>query len=370
MSVNPELPDSGRQDPSFAPADSDREDASASPSANNRRDASLSRCGAVEGSPKIGVVLLNMGGPTSLADVEPFLLNLFADREIIRLSPFSWLQKIIARRIVKKRAPKSRKAYSLIGGGSPLARITAEQAQALAGCLAGCGDFMVRCAMRYWHPLAAETLAEFAQAGVRQLLALPLYPHYSRATTGSSLNDLKRWAAGFNPAFTINEISAWPDQPEYLTALADTITASAQKFTGEEFTVVYSAHSLPVSFIEDGDPYLDHIKRTITGVLKITGRSGQLCFQSRSGPVRWLEPSTPDILRQLAARGVKNVLMVPISFVSDHVETLYEIDIEYHDLAQTLGIRLVRPPALNTHPQLIAALARLVLQATGTTKRR
>lgn len=309
----------------------------------------------------LGVVLLNMGGPEALDEVEPFLFNLFADREIIRLGPWAWLQKIIARRIVKKRAPKSREAYRLIGGGSPLARISAEQGRALAARLASEGDYMVRCAMRYWHPLAAETLAEFAQAGVSRLLALPLYPHYSKATTGSSLNDLKRAAAEADFPFTIEQIEAWPDQPHYIEALAATMATGAAGFEDEDFTVLYSAHSLPVSFIKEGDPYLEHIKRTIAALAQLTGRRGRLSFQSRSGPVRWLEPSTPDMLRQLAAEKVKNVLMVPISFISDHVETLYEVDIQYRELARSLGIRLLRPPALNTHPGLIEALAQQVL---------
>jgi len=310
---------------------------------------------------KSGVVLLNMGGPESLDDVEPFLLNLFSDREIIRLGPFPFLQKFIARKIVKNRAPKSRAAYQLIGGGSPLARISVEQGQALAARLAGEGDFMVRCAMRYWHPLAEEALAEFQRAGVRDLLALPLYPHYSRATSGSSFNDLRRALAATDYKFSCREIAAWPDQPAYAAALAATIKEGAAAFGDDPFTLVYSAHSLPVSFIEDGDPYLDHIKRTIAAVEPLLGFGGRLCFQSRSGPVRWLAPSTPEMLDELAASGVKNVLMVPISFVSDHVETLYEIDIQYRDLAHDLGIRLVRSPALNTHPRLIEALAELVL---------
>lgn len=319
--------------------------------------------GGAEPRRRLGVVLLNMGGPEHLDQVEPFLLNLFADREIIRLGPWPWLQKFIARRIVKKRAPKSREAYRLIGGGSPLTRISREQGRALAARLAGEGDFMVRCAMRYWHPLAAETLAEFARAGISRLLALPLYPHFSRATTGSSLNDLKRTAAAGDFPFTIEAVESWPDQPRYVAALAATLAEGAANFADEEFTVVYSAHSLPVSFIAAGDPYLEHIQRTIAAVEKITGHRGKLCFQSRSGPVRWLEPSTPDMLQQLARQGVKNVLMLPISFISDHVETLYEIDIQYRELARNLGLRLIRPPALNTHPDLIEALAQLVLQS-------
>lgn len=314
------------------------------------------------GNNPLGVVLLNMGGPENLDDVEDFLLNLFNDREIIRLSPFAWLQPFIARRIVKKRAPKSREAYRLIGGGSPLARISAEQGRFLSAELAQHGNFMVRCAMRYWHPFAGDTLDEMGKAGVRKLLALPLYPHYSRATTGSSLNDLKRAAAASEFSFEITEISSWPDEPEYLAALAESIGEGAENFAGEEFTVVYSAHSLPRSFIEAGDPYLQHVRRSIEGVEKITGLRGKLCFQSRSGPVRWLEPFTPRMLQNLAEEGIKNVLMLPISFVSDHVETLYEIDIQLRELARGLGIRLVRPPALNTHPRLITALTNLVVR--------
>lgn len=311
-----------------------------------------------------GVVLLNMGGPERLEQVEPFLRNLFADREIIRLGPFPFLQKFIARRIVKKRAPKSRESYRLIGGGSPLARISAEQGRALAERLKAHGHFVVACAMRYWHPLAAETLAALAEAGIRRLVALPLYPHYSRATTGSSLADLRRAAAAFRPGFTIREIPSWPDHPEYVAALAETITEGVARFSDPAaVTVVYSAHSLPVSFIEDGDPYLEQIKQTIAAVEQVTGISGRLCFQSRSGPVRWLTPSTPEMIGELAGQGVRNLLMVPISFVSDHVETLYEIDIQYRELAASLGMRLERSAALNSHPRLIAALADLVLKA-------
>lgn len=314
------------------------------------------------GDETTGVVLLNMGGPESLAQVEPFLLNLFSDREIIRLGPFPFLQNFIARRIVKKRAPKSRESYRLIGGGSPLARISSEQGRALEERLKSHGSFRVACAMRYWHPLAAETLAALAASGIRRLVALPLYPHYSRATTGSSLADLSRVAATFCPGFTIREIPAWPDHPEYVAALAETITGGLARFS-DPATVVYSAHSLPVSFIEAGDPYLEQVKQTIAAVEQVTGIGGRLCFQSRSGPVRWLTPSTPEMLCELAGQGIRNILMVPISFVSDHVETLYEIDIQYRELAASLGVRLERSAALNCHPRLIAALADLVLQA-------
>lgn len=312
----------------------------------------------------IGVVLLNMGGPEKLADVEPFLFNLFSDREIIRLSPFAFLQKFIAARIARKRAPKSGKAYELIGGGSPLARITAAQGAALAEQLAGHGVFSVRMAMRYWHPFAAEALQGFAREGISRIVVLSLYPHYSRATSGSSLADLERTAARSGGGFVFAEITAWPDQPDYVAALAETVREGMAQFAGSgPVALVYSAHSLPVKFIEAGDPYLDHVKRTIAAVEKALAIPSHLCFQSRSGPVEWLTPSTPDMLTELAREGIRNVLMVPISFVSDHVETLYEIDIQYRELAQSLGMRLERSVALNTRPRFIAGLKTMVLDA-------
>lgn len=311
----------------------------------------------------IGVILLNMGGPESLADVEPFLFNLFSDRGIIRLSPFPFLQKTIARKIAKKRAPKSSESYRLIGGGSPLARITAEQGKALEEQLNKAGSFKVRMAMRYWHPFASETLKMFEQAGINKIVALTLYPHYSKATTGSSLEDLRKIAQSFGSAFQIVEIPSWPDQPGYVASLAETIRQGLEQFGDTTPQVVYSAHSLPVKFIEEGDPYLDHIRRTIAAVEKELGISGKLCFQSRSGPVRWLTPSTPEMLEELAAQGCRDILMVPISFVSDHVETLYEVDIQYRQMAEGLGMRLERAASLNTLPSFVACLKDLVLDA-------
>lgn len=311
----------------------------------------------------VGVILLNLGGPATLADVEPFLVNLFSDRKIIRLSPFPFLQKFIAGRIAAKRGPKSREAYRLIGGGSPLAKITGEQCLALQEALAPEGIFEARMAMRYWSPGAAAALAEFAGSGVRRLVALSLYPHYSRATTGSSLDDLRVAVAASGYGFELVEIREWPEQPDYVACLAQGIRTGMAAFAGEPAQLLFSAHSLPVSFIKEGDPYLEQIQQTISAVEKISGLTGRLCFQSRSGPVEWLAPSTPEMLERLAAEGCRNVLVVPISFVSDHVETLYEIDIQYRELAASLGMRLERTASLNTAPEFIQALRLLVAAA-------
>jgi len=312
---------------------------------------------------KTGVVLLNLGGPERLEDVEPFLFNLFSDRMIIRLGP-TFMQKTIARFISRRRAPKSSQAYAKIGGGSPLGKITADQATALEKELAGSGPFKVAVAMRYWHPRAKETLAQLQKENIRHIIALPLYPHYSIATTGSSVADLVEAGKLISPDFEIATIDPWPVQPEYINALAATIKKGAELFEGEELQVLYSAHSLPVKFIREGDPYVEHLKQTVQAVESITAMPGKLCYQSRSGPVEWLSPSPPEMLEQLAEQGCKNVLMVPISFVSDHVETLYEIDMLYREMARNLGIRLERTASLNCMPGFIDSLKEMVLKKT------
>ena len=309
----------------------------------------------------IGVVLLNLGGPERLEDVEPFLYNLFSDRQIIRLSPFPFLQKPLAGLIARRRAPNSCKAYKQIGGGSPLRRITREQGEALEKLLARVGSFKVAMAMRYWHPSAAETLTAFGRQGIRKIVALTLYPHYSEATTGSSLRDLRKVAASLPYDFEIGVMESWPSQPDYIKALARMVRREIGRCATQP-ALVYSAHSLPVKFIEDGDPYLNHLAKTITALEKEVGMGGKLCFQSRSGPVRWLAPSTPDTLVELAQHHAKEVVMVPISFVSDHVETLYEIDIQYGELAAEIGLTLRRSQSLNCDKDFIKCLAKLVVE--------
>lgn len=310
-----------------------------------------------------GVILLNMGGPEKLSDVRPFLYNLFSDREIIRLGP-SFMQKPLAWFISKKRAPKSMRTYEKIGGGSPLTAITLEQERALEKALLDSGNFTVVTAMRYWQPDSAAALQKLAAKGISRLIGLPLYPHYSCATTGSSVNALNLAIKQSDRSFKLKVIESWPTQPQYIRALAGKIQETAASFSPEIPQVVYSAHSLPVSFIEKGDPYVDHIRACISSIEQMTNLPGKLCFQSRSGPVEWLSPSTPEMLEQLAQTGCKNILMVPISFVSDHVETLYEINMLYRDQAKKLGMRLESSSSLNCDPLFIEGLKELVLGAT------
>lgn len=308
---------------------------------------------------KIGILLLNLGGPHRLEDVRPFLFNLFSDRQIIRLGP-AFLQKTIARIIARRRAPKSMENYRRIGGGSPILARTKEQAVALEAALRHDGNFMVRPCMRYWHPFAEEALGEMVAAGVEKLIALPLYPQYSLATTGSSLLDLHRALQQHSPGIPLREIRSWPAEPDYIACLAARIREGLDRFGAEPVQLLYSAHSLPVQFIQEGDPYVTDLEQTIRAVEEQTGVKGKLCYQSRSGPVEWLGPSTPELLTRSAAAGNTNVLVLPLSFVSDHVETLYEIDIQYRRMAENLGMRLESTRGLNDEPLFIAALRNLV----------
>jgi ferrochelatase len=317
----------------------------------------------------VGVLLLNLGGPDSLEAVRPFLFNLFSDREIIRLGPL-FMQKPLAYLISTLRHKKTESYYRLIGGKSPIFEITNKQAKALEAELnktpAGTGRPKVKVfiGMRYWHPLIEATVPEIYHQGIRRVIALGLYPHYSIATTGSSFSRMKEVVSRFR--MDVFTISSWHDHPLYIDALVEKIKKGTGAFHSPEggakddVHILFSAHSLPKKFIEEGDPYIEHIKGTINEITKRVSIQWDLSYQSRSGPVKWLEPSTDEMIKDLAARGVKNLLVVPISFVSDHIETLYEIDILYKDMAKSLGMRLERAESLNTSPLFISALGDIV----------
>jgi ferrochelatase len=325
---------------------------------------------------QIGVLLVNLGGPDSLAAVRPFLFNLFSDRDIIRLGP-SFLQKPLAWLISSLRSGKTKDAYALIGGRSPINEITRAQAEALEVQLNSpmSGDqralFRVYVGMRYWNPFLEDVVREIHAQGIRRLLVLSLYPHYSVATTGSSLSHLRKILAAY-PGIAIHAVESWYDNPRYIDALAGQIRHGLDTFgttadsrvpdRDRDTHLLFSAHSLPVKFIEEGDPYVDHITGTIRAVAEKISVPWSLSYQSKSGPVAWLEPSTEQMLEKLARKGVKNLLVVPISFVSDHIETLYEIDMLYKNMAADLGIHLERTRSLNTAPEFIAALEDIVVK--------
>jgi ferrochelatase len=330
----------------------------------------------------IAVVLMNMGGPGSLDEVEPFLFNLFRDNDLIPL-PFGFLwQRLFARLISRSRSKKVREYYKLIGGKSPLLDITTEQARKLEERLRarGLGNVSCHVAMRYTPPFTVDAIKAAHATGARTIVGLSLYPHYTTATTGSSLWELRKQLAGKPPAagaVDLLEIDRWPDQPTYLDALAEQVRRGLEQFPEADrmgVELLFSAHGLPETFIQKGDPYVQHLEQTIAGVLARLGgqHPWRLSFQSRAGNQRWLEPATDDVLKLLARTGRKDVLAIPIAFVSDHIETLYEIDILFGDEARALGLNFKRAPSLNAEPRFIEALAELVEsrlgEVTGITK--
>ena len=312
---------------------------------------------------RTAVLLLQMGGPDSLEAVEPFLRNIFCDRDIIRIGP-ALTQPLLARLIANRRARRVREQYRRIGGKSPLRQHTERQAAALEKLLGP--DYRCFVAMRYWKPDTAEALESVRYQGFDRIIALSLYPHFSRATAGSSFNELTRALARCPERFPLGTIRDFHDHPLYVAALAERIEAALNDFSGQgPVELVFSAHGLPRSFIDAGDPYLEQIRTTVALVMRRFGAvRHHLAFQSRAGPARWLEPFTSDTVAGLAAKGVKRVLMVPISFVSDHIETLYEIDVEYAELARAAGIEdFRRTRSLNDSPLFIQCLAELVYAA-------
>ena len=313
-----------------------------------------------------GILLLNLGGPDSLGAVRPFLFNLFSDRDIIRLGPGP-LQKPLAALIAALRGRKTREYYRLIGGKSPLLEITQAQADALEEALkplvsreGAARPLKVYVGMRYWKPFIETAVARMHSDGVRRVLALSLYPQYSVATTGSSVRKFKDVVSGFPMDHVC--MTSWFDHPLYIEALAERIREGLAWFEKPP-VVLFSAHSLPQKFIDEGDPYAKETEGTIAAVTRKLDIDWRLSYQSKTGPVKWLEPTTEHMLRELAGQGVKDLLVVPISFVSDHIETLYEIDILYKEMAAGLGVTLKRARSLNTSERFVRALADMVVNA-------
>ena len=319
---------------------------------------------------RVGVLLLNLGGPDQLEDVAPFLFNLFSDPEIIRL-PFTWLQRPLAWFISTRRTKKSQENYRQIGGGSPLRHITEAQAQALEEKLRSSGqEARVYVGMRYWHPFTEEAIARIKRDRIERLVILPLYPQFSISTSGSSFRLLQRlWLE--DPKLDRIEytvIPSWYKQPGYLQSMAQLITQELDQVANpDQVHIFFSAHGVPRSYVEEaGDPYQQEIEECTALIMQTLNRPNPytLAYQSRVGPVEWLQPYTEDAIKELGAQGVEDILVVPISFVSEHIETLQEIDIEYRELAEQSGIHnFRRVPALNTNPVFIQAMAELVVEA-------
>lgn len=318
---------------------------------------------------RVGVLLLNLGGPEQLKDVRPFLYNLFADPEILRL-PFAWMQKPFAGFISTMRARTSRDNYRQIGGGSPLRRITEAQAHALQDDLQAKGcDAHVYIGMRYWHPFTEEAIARIKRDGIEKLVILPLYPQFSISTSGSSIRLLEKiWAE--DPELQKIEytvISSWHDRPGYVKVMADFLRNELDQFEHpDQATVFFSAHGVPLSYVtESGDPYQQEIETSTQLIMDVLKRPNPhlLAYQSRVGPMEWLRPYTTNVIAHLGQQGIKDLVVVPISFISEHIETLQEIDMEYRHLALESGIEnFRRMPAVNTHPDFINTLSDMVLE--------
>jgi protoporphyrin/coproporphyrin ferrochelatase len=309
---------------------------------------------------KTAVVLLNLGGPDSLDAVEPFLFNLFNDPAIIGAP---WLiRTLLARFISRKRAPVAREIYGRIGGKSPLVEETWKQAQALENAL-GAGH-KVFVAMRYWHPFAKQTMAEVREWGADKVVLLPLYPQFSTTTTRSSLREWRALAKAAGWSVPTEAVCCYPNEPGLVSAVADLVRAGWHEAakTGTP-RVLFSAHGLPQKVVDKGDPYPRHVEQTaraVVGALGIPDLDWVVCYQSRVGPLKWIGPSTEEELERAGEDAVP-VVVVPIAFVSEHSETLVELDIEYRHRAEGLGIPgYVRVPAVGHHPEFIAGLARLV----------
>ena len=313
----------------------------------------------------LAVVALNLGGPDGPESVEPFLRNLFADPDVVQLGWLRPLQPLIARFMARRRAPVSRAAYQQIGGRSPILAESTDQASAIAAELRRRGHAALPfVAMACWKPFSGDAVAAMRAVGIQRAIAVPLYPHRSITTTGSSLRALDRAVAGTR--VQVAPVPSYPDAPGLIQALGDRIQdaiATLPEALRATAPVIFSAHGLPEAYIRKGDPYLDQIRITVNAVtrhLRLHDGRQQLGFQSRLGRKRWLGPNTEDLLDQLADAGNKSVVICPVAFTGEHIETLQEIDILYRERAHRRGItHFARARTVGTHPAFVSALADL-----------
>lgn len=313
---------------------------------------------------RVGIVLFQLGGPDTLEAIEPFLYNLFCDPDIIDF-PFARIgRKALAKLISTTRSRKVQHHYATIGGGSPIRPNTERQARALECALRAQGvDAHCFVAMRYWHPFTTEAIERLRAAGCNEVVLLPLYPQYSSTTTGSSLNE---WNRLFRDDLPVHRVEAFYREPMYLDAVTQKVNEALSRFPNPERPeIVFSAHSVPLAVIEKGDPYQRQIEETVCLLTERAGwaNSHRLCYQSKVGASRWLQPSLHQTLKALASTAVREVCIVPIAFVSDHVETLGEIDHEARHEAHELGFKQFEMTAgLNDSPIFVQALTQMVRQ--------
>ena len=330
---------------------------------------------------KIGILFFNLGGPDDQASVQPFLQNLFKDNDIIQLPVPQWIQNLFAWRVSHKRKHEAQENYAKIGGGSPILRLTREQMQLFetkitpAFAERGFTAPKLYLAMRYWHPFCEEALAQIQADGITHLMLLPLYPHYCLATTGSSFREFsqlcaKKESQSLAESLNVGTICSYYKEPLFLKAIAETIQNAFDSKDWsvplEERHVVFSAHGIPKKYaIQNKDPYPTQIKESCERIMAtyFPHNTWEICWQSRVGPLEWLKPYTEDLMEDLAKAGKDNLVMVPISFVSDHIETLFEMDMLYLPIGEAHGLtHWHRAESLNHNATFIELLCELCLR--------
>ncbi len=310
---------------------------------------------------KTAVVLVNLGGPDKLENVQPFLFNLFSDPDIFKLPFGEKGQELFAGLISKYRAPKSAILYEQIGGSSPLHPNTLDQAAALQKKLREVDDYQVHVAQRYWHPLIPEVIEKLSHESFDKIVLLPLFPQYSNTTTLSVINE---WVRHGEKLIAPIIIQRFHQHPKYIEACKKRIMEKMDQFSGKPH-LLFSAHSIPQSRVKQGDPYQVEIEETVELILEdFHGYGHSLCYQSKVGPTKWLEPNIKDELKELKHRGIKNLLVSSVGFVSEHLETLHELDIKYRKVAEDLGFeQFIRVNTVQAHPLFIDCLKELVLES-------
>jgi len=318
---------------------------------------------------KIAVVLLQFGGPDSLEAVEPFLFNLFNDPDIFELPFGPRFQRFLAKQISSRRAPSVAKKYGEIGGKSPIVEKTEQQIRGLQQWFDTRHpelNVTIRLAGRYWKPFTKETVEGLVRDGITDVVLLPLYPQYAMANAGSSFNEWERESQRQHTPFNERRIRQYYDHPQYLAALNDRIDEGLKQFENpDKVFLLFSAHGTPIDMVERGDPYAQQIRETMELVMSLRGHDKHytLSFQSKVGPKQWLTPATTSTIGDLGRLGVHDVLVVPIAFVSDHIETLHELDIEERHTADRAGIKNYKiMTGLNDHPLFIECLADIALK--------
>lgn len=324
-------------------------------------------------SARVSVLLANLGGPETLDDIPHFLFDLFMDREIIPIPVSGMLRKPLAYWLARKRAARVRERYALIGNGSPLVSLTRQQADALSRIFENQQkQYHLSIAMRYGKPSLEKTLSTLPGT-VTDLVVIPLFPQYCRATTGTLIKEIKRLLSRQRSTIKLHWCHSFHKEPLYIRSMSKLIAREIDTLSNEkngDYRIIFCAHSVPVSFIRKGDPYISHIEssaRDISRHLDLEDDRWQIAYQSQVGPVEWVGPTVEQVFKEMAAKKINHVICVPVSFVSDHLETLYDMDIDIARKAAALGFQsCIRVPCLNEDPDFIALLDYLVEKALAS----